>query len=606
MTLTDPLPANVAVVAWQANTRYTIGNTIQPVTPNGYCYTCIAGGTSGAAEPSWPGSVGNKITDGSVVWTTNKMSGNTMTWLLDKLNVGAAGQVSFQATVATTASMGSTINNTAQLACTEWPNPVSSNNVVLNVVAPTVSLTTSPASPQLLNTPITLSATATGGPNVQYQFWVYNQATTTWSQLQGYSASATCVWTPSTAGKYLLSATAQGTATGTVVNTTAWYTITTVPLTAVAVALSPTSPQVTNTSITLTATATGGTNVQYQFWLYNPDASPAWSQLQAYSTSAVCSWLPTMAGNYLLSVTALDGATGTIVNAMVWYGIANGSTLSAVSVATTVGTTPVTSPQTINTPITLTATATGGTGVQYQFWLYNPDASPTWSQLQTYSTQATYTWLPTAAGDYVLSITARDSVTGTIVNTMVKYTITNGIPLSAVSVAMFPISPQPIGTNITLQASATGGVNVQYQFWVYNQAATPAWNQLQGYESTATCMWHPLTTGNYLISVTAKDDERRAREYAGLVYDRHRPADRRLRRRLAHLSANSKYAHYPHRDADRGDERAIPNSGATTPPTRRRGVNCNRIRPMPLTYGPRQRPGHTCSRSPRKMPPARR
>ena len=76
-----------------------------------------------------------------------------------------------------------------------------------------------------------------------------------------------------------------------------------------------------NTPITFTATATGGTNVQYQFWQYNANAAPAWSQLQAYSTSATCTWTPATAGNYLLSVTAQDGATGAAVNTMLWYSV---------------------------------------------------------------------------------------------------------------------------------------------------------------------------------------------------------------------------------------------------------------------------------------------
>ena len=103
-------------------------------------------------------------------------------------------------------------------------------------------------------------------------------------QWQGYSSSASCIWTPTSAGNYLISATAMDGA-GTVVNTTCWYAIT-APLTAVSLAFSPLSPQPVNTPITLSATATGGANVQYQFWIYNSMATPAWSQWQGYSPSA--------------------------------------------------------------------------------------------------------------------------------------------------------------------------------------------------------------------------------------------------------------------------------------------------------------------------------
>ena len=338
---------------------------------------------------------------------------------------------------------------------------------------------------------------------MQYQYWLYNPAVTpAWSQWQAYSTSATCVWTPTVAGNYLISATAKDGISGVEMNTTAWYTVTSgVPLTAVSVTSSCSSPQLNNTSITLTATATGGTNVQYQFWAYNPAATPAWNPLQAYSSMNTCNWIPVVAGNYFLSITAKDGATGVEVNTTTWFAIVSGPPLTAVSVMPSVP-----SPVQVNTPITLTATATGGSNVQYQFWVYNPAVTPAWSLLQAYSPSNTCSWTPTTAGASLLSITAQDGVTGTEVNTTLWYTITVGVPLTAVSVTSSWPSPAPAGMPITLTAVATGGTNVQYQFWLYDPAATPAWSQLQAYSTQSTCNWLTMITGSYLISVTAQDE----------------------------------------------------------------------------------------------------
>ena len=356
-----------------------------------------------------------------------------------------------------------------------------------------VSVTTAPTSPQPVNTPITLTAAATGGTGVQYQFWLYNaNANPAWSQLQGYSASPTCTWTPADAGNYLLSATALDGASGTAVNDLLWYAITGGSLTAVSVSAAPASPQPVDTPVTFTAAATGGTSVQYQFWVYNANTNPAWSQLQGYSTSATCTWTPATPGNYLLSVTALD-ADGTAVNDLLWYTVNAALTL-------TVTAAPL-SPQPVNTPITLTAVATGGTSVQYQFWLYNQNANPAWSQLQGYSTSATCTWTPATPGNYLLSVTALDA-DGTAVNDLLWYTVNAALTLS---VTAAPLSPQPVNTPITLTAVATGGTSVQYQFWLYNANANPAWSQLQGYSASATCTWTPAAPGNYLFSVTALD-----------------------------------------------------------------------------------------------------
>ena len=104
-------------------------------------------------------------------------------------------------------------------------------------------------------------------------------------------------------------------------------------------------------------------------------------------------------------------------------------------------------------------------------------------------------------GNYVLSVTALDA-TGAAVYTLVPYTIGN--PLTAVTVTPSLASPQPADTPITFTAAATGGINVQYQFWLYTPAI-PAWNMLQGYSSQTTCAWTPATSGSYLLSVTAQD-----------------------------------------------------------------------------------------------------
>ncbi len=265
-------------------------------------------------------------------------------------------------------------------------------------------------------------------------------------------------------------------------------------MTGVTLTITPRSPQPANTLITLNASATGGSNVQYQFWVYNPAATPAWSRLQAYSSKDTCAWTPSANGNYLLSVTARDGLTGVEVSQVAWYSITD---LTGVVLTMTPG-----SPQPANTLITLSASATGGTGVQYQFWVYNPLATPAWSRLQAYSSQATCAWTPAATGNYLLSVTARDGGTGVEVSQVAWYMITN---LTGVTLTTSQAAPQPAHTLITLNASAIGSTNVQYEFWVCYPAAIPAWSRLQAFSSQSTCAWTPAAPGSYLLSVSARD-----------------------------------------------------------------------------------------------------
>ncbi len=234
-----------------------------------------------------------------------------------------------------------------------------------------VTLTPSVPSPQPVNTSITLTAAATGGANVQYQFWVYNQsAVPTWSQLQAYSTSATCTWTPSAPGNYLLSATAQDGFTGAEVNATLWYGIMNSPLTGVTLQASLPSPQPTNTSVCFTAQAIGGTNVQYDFWIYDPQATPAWGLLHDFSTSNSGSLLFPTPCSFMIAVTAQDGITGTEVNTTLWYAITN-TPLTGVTVQPS-----PTSPQAVATPITFTADGHGRDERPVSILALQPDRHP--------------------------------------------------------------------------------------------------------------------------------------------------------------------------------------------------------------------------------------
>lgn len=63
LTPTDILPA------WVASTAYTLGQTVEPTADNGFRYVCTTAGTTGATQPTWSTTIGNTVTDGTVIWT---------------------------------------------------------------------------------------------------------------------------------------------------------------------------------------------------------------------------------------------------------------------------------------------------------------------------------------------------------------------------------------------------------------------------------------------------------------------------------------------------------------------------------------------------------
>ena len=137
--------------------------------------------------------------------------------------------------------------------------------------------------------------------------------------------------------------------------------------------------------------------------------------------------------------------------------------------------------------------------------------------------------------------------------------LTNNPPLTGVTFTASPASPQPAGTAITITASATGGTNVQYQFWVYNPAATPAWSQLQAYSTPTTCSWTPGDSRQLpALRHRAGRHHRHGGEYHCSGIPSPVPLDRGDRYHLARLAAAGRYADHPHRDGDGRHECAVP------------------------------------------------
>lgn len=55
---------------WAATTAYSLGDRIEPTTPNTYAYECTTAGTSAGSEPTFPtAAIGDTVADGTVVWT---------------------------------------------------------------------------------------------------------------------------------------------------------------------------------------------------------------------------------------------------------------------------------------------------------------------------------------------------------------------------------------------------------------------------------------------------------------------------------------------------------------------------------------------------------
>lgn len=70
--------ANSWAQVWAGSTAYLVGQIVRPTTGNGFVYLVNTAGTSAVGEPSWPTTIGQTVTDGTVQWTC---IGRAVAWI---------------------------------------------------------------------------------------------------------------------------------------------------------------------------------------------------------------------------------------------------------------------------------------------------------------------------------------------------------------------------------------------------------------------------------------------------------------------------------------------------------------------------------------------
>jgi hypothetical protein len=394
----------------------------------------------------------------------------------------------------------------------------------------------SPASPAPAGTQVGLSATAAGCTNPLYQFWYQAQPNGTWTIIQPFGTASTATWNTSglAAGTYNLDVWVkqQGSSATFDAETTPYPTYTLQPPPACTSVTwnpaSPASPSAPGTQITLSATAAGCPNPLYQFW-YQAQPNGTWTIIQPFGTASTATWNTSglAAGTYNLDVwVKQQGSSATFDAEAKPY---TTYTLQAPNTCTSVTWNPPspTSPQAPGAQVTLSGTAAGCSNPTYEFWVQAPGGQ--WTILQGFSTSSSYAWNTTglATGTYLFDIWVRQSGSSAQYEAHIlpnpTYTLQTGAPCTSVTLAFSPGSPQAPGTQITLNANASGCPNPTYEFWI--QAPGGSWNIVQSWSSNASYVWNTggASTGTYLFDVWVRQAG------SGAQYE-------------AHLSPNPTYA----------------------------------------------------------------
>ena len=108
-------------------------------------------------------------------------------------------------------------------------------------------------------------------------------------------------------------------------------------------------------------------------------------------------------------------------------------------------------------------------------------------------------WKPSVAGLYAIIVEIKDE-SGQVVTKKVLYSIQNVLQVTSLKTNV--LSPQEIGTGITISATGIGNETLQYKFAVKFGTKIVI---LQDYSKVNSVVWNPKEAGLYSIMVIIKD-----------------------------------------------------------------------------------------------------
>lgn len=296
--------------------------------------------------------------------------------------------------------------------CKSSSDAVAKAYLTLKVTAaPLKNTSVAPVSIIVKGSTVTLKGKATGGTG-SYQFaYLYKLSTSeNWTTAKDYSTSTSVNIAPAKKGTYNVCIKVKDSA-GTVDKV--YYDIESV------LALSNTSrissDKITRGSnVTVTCAGSGGSG-SYQFAVYyKKSADSSYTTAQDFSTNNKVSVKPASSTKYDICVKVQDTSLRTTekkyFTVTVYEPVKNTSKISTTKLS-------------LGNKLSVTASATGGSG-SYQYAVYcKKNSSSSWTTVQDYSTVKTATIKPSAAVNYDVCVKINDTVMGTVVRSYFTVTV---------------------------------------------------------------------------------------------------------------------------------------------------------------------------------------
>lgn len=353
-----------------------------------------------------------------------------------------------------------------------------------------------PASPQLLNSSINLSADIVGASgDMKYKYVWMKDNWAEWGVIRDFSTNDSVAWTPDTAGQYTVYLNVSKPGESTV---TAELTYIIKDWSYSGIEISVDSPCLSNTEITLSAIVGGETdNLKYKF-VWMKDEWSDWGVIKDFSSENAVTWTPREEGIYQLYVNVQDGegftSTQQIELEVLEKSWEPGNLESD------------TADIEIGRSVKLTQNIINVTGdkaeLQYKFvWMKDDWAE--WGVIRDFSDSNSVDWTPEVLGNCTIFVNLKDSL-GNGETVTQTYEIAIG-DWEFIDITSEKEAPYLAGDQVRLKTQIDGnGYGLQYKYvWMKDNWAD--WGVIRDFSESDEVTWTPKEEGVYQIYVNVKD-----------------------------------------------------------------------------------------------------